>query len=177
MAKRWILGLLGAGVLCAGWTRLPEAAASKRVIGQTAQVQISEAGLEFLGRVDTGAASTSVHAESVKVEGDMASFVLVNRTGGRVKMRAPIVKTAMVHNPEGSEKRIYVDLTICYQGLAKRVRANLNDRSGLTYAVLLGRNWLQDDFLVDVSREPVLPPEPADRELLASKSSLDYANN
>jgi hypothetical protein len=177
MAKRWILGLLGIGLLAAGWTRRPETLTAKRVIGQTVQVEISEAGLEFLGRVDTGAASTSVHAESVKVEGDIASFVLVNRKGGRVSMRAPIVKTAMVHNPEGGEKRIYVDLTICYQGLAKRVRANLNDRSGLTYAVLLGRNWLQDDFLVDVSREPVQRPEPVDRELLASKSSPDYASN
>ena len=162
MARKSLLLLLTLGVLGAGWVHRPETTATagpteaKRVIGQTAWVEIAEAGIEFLGRVDTGAASTSVHAESVQVDGDMVDFVIRNRTGERMEMRAPIVKRVLVRNPEGREKRVYVELTVSHDGIAKTVLANLNDRSGLTYALLLGRDWLQDDFVVDVSRDKEL---------------------
>jgi hypothetical protein len=29
---------------------------------------------------------------------------------------------------------------------------NLNDRSAMKYRLLLGRNWLENDYLVDVAR-------------------------
>ena len=72
-------------------------------------------------------------------------------------MRKPVVKTHLVRNAERSEVRVYVELTLRHDGVSKRVLANLNDRAGLTYALLLGRNWLEDDFLVDVSRDSVEP--------------------
>lgn len=164
MAMKSLLLLLTLGVLGAGWVHrsetpaTPATAEAKRVIGQTARVEIAEAGMDFLGRVDTGAASTSVHAESVRVDGDMVDFVIRNKDGERMAMRAPIMKRVLVRNPEGREKRVYVELTVSHDGVAKTVLANLNDRSGLTYALLLGRDWLQDDFVVDVSREEELPP-------------------
>ena len=159
MMKRCFVGLLVLGAFGAGFAGLsvPEfrdtgAGAAKRVIGQTAWVEIPEAGLSFLGRVDTGAESTSVHAESIHLDGGMVEFELVNRLGGRVRMRAPLAKTDVVRNAVGSEERMYVDLTIRHEGMEKRVRTSLNDRSALNYGLLLGRNWLQDDFLVDVGR-------------------------
>lgn len=176
MARKSLLLLLTLGVLGAGWVHRSETSATpatagpteaKRVIGQTARVEIAEAGMDFLGRVDTGAASTSVHAESVQVDGDMVDFVIRNKDGERMEMRAPIMKRVLVRNPEGREKRVYVELTVSHDGVAKTVLANLNDRSGLTYALLLGRDWLQDDFVVDVSREEALPPLAA----MASESS------
>lgn len=130
---------------------------TKRVIGQTAQVEIAEAGLEFLGRVDTGAASTSVNAQAIQMEGDMVRFDLLNRAGERVTMRMPVEKTHRVRNAEGTEERVYVKLTLCHNGVTKRVLANLNDRARLTYALLLGRNWLEDDYVVDVSHDAVMP--------------------
>ncbi len=166
MGKQWSVGMLVLGALGAGFTSIsvskPEQSVthlSKRVIGQTAWAEIPEAGLRLLGRVDTGAASTSVHAESIRLNGREVEFELVNRIGKRVKMRAPLAKISVVRNGVGSEQRMYVDLTIRHEGVEKQVRAGLNDRSGLDYALLLGRDWLQDDFVVDVACEPVRPPE------------------
>lgn len=157
MTRRLLIGLMLLGVVGAGWSNLPATREAKRVIGPTAPVEVSEAGMEFLGRVDTGAASTSIHAEAIQVEGDMVSFQLVDRNGTRVTMREPVVQTRLVRNPEGREKRVYVELTLRHEGHAKRVLANLNDRSELTYPLLLGRNWLRDDYLVDVTREDEAP--------------------
>ena len=157
MMRKWLLVMLVLGALGAGWIRRPAVEQPKRVIGQTVQVEIPEAGLDFLGRVDTGAASTSVHAESVHVEGGKVRFDLINRAGERVTLRKPVAKTHLVRNAERSEERVYVELTLSHDGVSKRVLANLNDRAGLTYALLLGRNWLENDFVVDVSREAVLP--------------------
>jgi hypothetical protein len=167
MGKSWFIALLLLGALGAGVAEFsvtqPEQSArhlSKRVIGQTAQVEILEAGLRFVARVDTGAESTSVHAESIRMIGEEVEFELVNRFGGRVKMRAPLAKTSFVRNAMGREERMYVDLTVRYGDMDKRVRASLNDRSALNYGLLLGRDWLRDDFVVDVAQEPVLPPQP-----------------
>ena len=66
----------------------------------------------------------------------------------------------MVRNAVGQEERVYVELTIRHQGVEKQVQASLNDRSSLNYALLLGRNWLQDDFVVDVTRNAVPPSQP-----------------
>lgn len=129
----------------------------KRVIGQTARVEIEEVSLEFVARVDTGAASSSMHAESVRIEGEMVDFIAVNQDGSRVPMRLPVARTATVRNSGGVKERVFVSMTLNHQGRSKQVCVNLNDRSGLTYPMLLGRNWLEDEYMVDVSHEPEVP--------------------
>ena len=158
MNRKRIFMIIAAGALVVGWIRVPELAESpKRVIGQTARVGINEVAMDFIARVDTGAASTSLHAESVRVEDGMVGFVAVNQDGLRVPMRMPVARTGTVRNSGGEKERIFVEMTVNHDGRNKRVRVNLNDRSNLTYPLLLGRNWLEDDYLVDVSR-PALDP-------------------
>jgi hypothetical protein len=157
-AKRLFL-LLAICALAAGWIRDPAATDSaKRVIGQTARVGIEEVAMEFVARVDTGAATTSVHAEEVRVEDGMVDFVVVNRDGSRVPLRLPLARTGTVRNSGGSKERLFVEMTLNHEGDSKRVLVNLNNRSRLTYPLLLGRNWLKDGYLVDVSRKPEMPP-------------------
>ncbi len=148
-----LMAILGA--TCTGWIYRPSTEESKQVIGQTERVEIAEAALELLGRVDTGAATTSVHAESIQIDGAMVSFALLDQDDRRVFLRQPIAKIGNVRNAERNEERVYVELTLHHAGFTKRVLVNLNDRSSLTYPLLLGRNWLKDDFVVDVSRAPL----------------------
>jgi len=155
--KRLFL-LLAICALAAGWIRNPAATdTTKHVIGQTVRVEIAEAAMEFIARVDTGAATTSVHAESVRVDGDMVDFELVNRDGTRLAMRMPVAKRGTVRNSGGSKRRVFVEMTLNHGGQGKRVLVNLSERNNLTYALLLGRNWLKDDYIVDVSHEPMQP--------------------
>jgi len=127
----------------------------KQVVGPTVVVVVPEAGLEFAARVDTGAASTSINARSIHMRDDgMVDYVLLNSVGERVAMRSPLAKTAVVHTGAGSEKRLYVMLTVRYLQHEKQVLANLNDRSALSFPLLLGRNWLKGDYMVDVEGPP-----------------------
>jgi hypothetical protein len=63
-----------------------------------------------------------------------------------------VEKTSAIRTSEGREVLLYVYLTISRQGVEKRVLVNLNDRSAMKFGLLLGRNWLESDFLVDVAR-------------------------
>ncbi|HSP43389.1 MAG TPA: RimK/LysX family protein [Luteolibacter sp.] len=155
--KRLFLLLAICG-LAAGWIRNPAATDSaKRMIGQTARVGIEEVAMEFVARVDTGAATTSVHAEEVRVVDGMVDFVVVNRDGSRVPLRLPLARTGTVRNSGGSKERVFVEMTLNHEGESKRVLVNLNNRSRLTYPLLLGRNWLKGDYIVDVSSKPEMP--------------------
>ncbi|MFZ9937438.1 MAG: RimK/LysX family protein [Luteolibacter sp.] len=159
MNRKRLFLLIAACALAAGWLRTPSSTDStKRVIGQTARVGIEETAMEFLARVDTGAATTSLHAEDVRVTDGMVDFVAVNRDGSRVPLRLPLARTGTVRNSGGSKQRVFVEMNLNHEGESKRVLVNLNNRSSLTYPLLLGRNWLMDDYLVDVSRKPEMPP-------------------
>jgi hypothetical protein len=43
-----------------------------------------------------------------------------------------------------------VPLTLRWKGVEKTVSVTLNDRNGMEYPLLLGRNFLRGDFVVDV---------------------------
>jgi hypothetical protein len=55
-----------------------------------------------------------------------------------------------VRSAKGREKRYMVWLTLTANGLSKKILANLRDRSQMKYKLLMGRDWLAQDFLVDV---------------------------
>lgn len=126
---------------------------SKIIIGQTAEVYVTEGKMNFLGRVDTGAATTSINAQDIEVEGDTVSFTMINQEGKTFRFKSPIEKESLVKNAEAQEKRYHIYLTLVYDKLSKKVLVNLNDRSTSNFKILLGRNWLSKDFLVDVDKK------------------------
>jgi hypothetical protein len=137
-------------------------AAEKKIVGATEVVTVEETGISFLGRMDTGAATTSIHAVNIEVAGSRpegadctglpVAFTVVNERGESCRMTARVEKTEAIRTSEGKDERLFVYLTVGWQGEEKRVLVNLNDRSAMKYRLLLGRNWLENDFLVDVAR-------------------------
>lgn len=142
-----------------GWIHRPLAKDEKRVIGPTEKVEIADASIGLIGRVDTGARTTSLHAEAIEVGESTVSFMLIGPGGERVPMHKPIAEIATVRSATGSEERVFVELTLQHGGLAKPVLVNLKDRSHMNYPLLLGRNWLKDDYVVDISHPPVAVPK------------------
>lgn len=135
----------------------------KRVIGATARVQEMQSGIVFNARIDTGAETCSIHVETLRVDdedpnnmeanlGKIARFQLKNGQDEAHMCRAKIVSVVRIKNAVGIDRRYKVVLTLSWGGIEKKVRVSLNDRSDMKFPMLIGRNFLRGDFLVDVSK-------------------------
>ncbi|QTE23266.1 RimK/LysX family protein [Polaribacter cellanae] len=133
----------------------------KEIIGQKVTIKIKgtktkgaktkAAKIKFRARVDTGAKTTSINAKNIKKKGKYVKFSIVNRKGKKISITKKIIDERVVFNAEKKEKRIFVYLTLVYKKTSRKVLVDLNDRSTSTYKVLLGRNWLNGKYIVDVS--------------------------
>ncbi|GIU45722.1 hypothetical protein BEL05_04010 [Shewanella colwelliana] len=156
-------------ILSALMIAAPTFAGEKAIIGQTAQMSVSEVGLTYEARIDTGAGNTSIHAFDLEVEGGSAKnmkdnvgktiwFTTENRTGESKRLSATIVKTSTVSNSQGTETRYMVSLKIGKKGDERKVKVNLRDRSHMDYKLLIGRNWLKGKYIVDVADKQLIGP-------------------
>lgn len=133
----------------------------KKVIGPTAVVKEMESDFSFLARVDTGATTTSLHVEDCMIEGEASEmaknvgktirFRIKNQRGESQWLKRKIAAVSEIKTSERKELRYKVPVTLKCQDVKKRVLVSLNDRSHMTYPVLLGRNFLRDEFVVDVA--------------------------
>lgn len=128
------------------------------IIGELEMVKIEPSDLALEARVDTGAETSSIHAENIKlIERDEKRYVqfdLTDQEGNlhpverRLKRRVLIKK----HNKE-NERRFVVKLWVTLGNTRERIEFTLTDRDNFDYPVLLGRNFLTDIAIVDVSRK------------------------
>jgi hypothetical protein len=123
-----------------------------RVVGAAERVRVIDADLEVLARIDTGAAACSLHAEEIEVDWDQVHFVLSDGNGVRQRLSAPIADHAWVNSAHGKDLRPRVALQLELGGVRKRVLVSLRDRSRMQYKMLVGRDFLAGDFVVDVAR-------------------------
>jgi hypothetical protein len=151
-------GLVAAG--CAG-----PSAGNPRVLGATERIQVVEADLDFLAVVDTGAYRTSIHALEIEIQdpaprmrdniGRRIAFLLVNEAGRSRRITSTITDAMPVRTSHGTEWRYVVPLRLRWGDVEKEVQVNLRDRSPMAYKLLVGRDWIRGDFLVDVDRNAV----------------------
>lgn len=141
-------------------TTKPQTARSKQVIGAVATVEETQSDLEFTARVDTGATTSSIHVEEWKIAdqakemtknlGKKIRFLIKNEEGKSKWLERKITEISVIKTSEQEETRYKVPVTLTCNGVKKKVLVSLNDRSHMKYPMLLGRNYLEGDFLVDV---------------------------
>ena len=136
----------------------------KHIIGATAVLTEVSSGLPFAARVDTGAHSCSLHVEKVEIKneskkpldniGKSIRFLIKNEQGESDWVETTIAGVVRVHSSalkDGEYDRRYkVRLTLEWEDFRKEVLVTLNDRTDMTFPLLVGRNYLRHDFLVDV---------------------------
>ncbi len=147
-------------------TRISLGEKSLRLIGPTAQVVEPESGLTFQARIDTGATRCSLHVVEWIIEDEFPTMVdnvgkeirfrLVNRRGQSQWVTRQIAEVALIRTSEQEELRYLVPISLVLDGVEREVLVSLNDRSHMDFAMLVGRNYLDGEFVVDVSR---CPPE------------------
>lgn len=135
----------------------------KTIIGEIAFIGVEESGFKYESRIDTGATTTSINAFEIKIKGEekdkekninkLISFKTRNRTGQVATINTRIENVIIVANSQGREARYVVDLNLEWKGKSRKIRVNLRDRRNMTYKLLIGRNWLEGHYLVDVSKK------------------------
>ena len=136
----------------------------KKTIGPIAKLNIKQANLIYNTRIDTGAVENSLHAVNLRIEkedktdmenniGKMITFTTENDKGKKVDIRTKIRGTSLIRNAQGSEIRYMVRLSVGEPGQEFLVDVNLKDRSKMSHKLLIGRNWLQGHYMVDVSKK------------------------
>jgi hypothetical protein len=129
----------------------------KIIIGGIEEVILFPWRVRLPARIDTGAAKSSLDAQDLKVQDDMVEFKLPKKYGG-LHLRLPIIEWRHVRTPEGLEPRPIVELEICLGSRRIRTEVNLADRSMVKYPLILGRNFLKENYIVDVRRRKTTPP-------------------
>jgi hypothetical protein len=151
------------GVLSAGGTDVAEKE-QKRIIGATATLTETSTGFSFPARVDTGAETCSLHVEKIEIQdktarrvrniGKTVRFLLKGSDGKTQWAEGIIADNVRVKSPSLKsgeyDYRYKVRLTLQWKDLRKEVLVTLNDRKSMEYPLLVGRNFLYGDLLVDV---------------------------
>ena len=131
----------------------------KLVIGEIEHVNIKPPGQVFLARIDTGAAGTSIHANNiVAFERDGRDWVRFQIDHPSIEIpiaiERPLARTVLVKqvSSETPERRLVVKMTITLGSMTEQIDVSLSERTTMTYPVLIGRNFLRNLAIVDVSQ-------------------------
>lgn len=113
---------------------------------------------EVIAKIDTGADTGALHVvfeEIVNVEGkDILRFQPFTEDHGIIETDA--FKKIMVRSSNGEQQeRHRVQTVIELRGKEYDIELTLADRSEMNYEVIIGKKFLENRFLVDVSQENI----------------------
>ena len=149
--KRLIMkAVLLSAILFIGAGDTPAESKEKIKIGAVENVVLLPWGVTMPARIDTGAATSSLDARNLVIKDKTAEFNLPQQYGGR-QIRLPILKWKTVKSAGTKGQRPVVVVELCIGPKRVRTQVNLNDRSNVKYPLIIGRNTLMRDFIVECS--------------------------
>ncbi len=130
----------------------------KVLLGEAEYATVMPGNLRLTARIDSGATTTSIHATQVQLfERDGKRWVRFHADNGRgkdVTLELPRVRRVLIKG-EGTnlEERQVVMIEVQIGSLRQKIEATLSDRDNYHFPLLIGRNFLRDHTLIDVSRK------------------------
>ncbi|MGB1579886.1 MAG: ATP-dependent zinc protease [Nevskiales bacterium] len=160
-------GLTLLSLVCALLVSAQAAAEDKKpkqrsILGWVEYVDVLPWGLHTKAKLDTGAKTSSMHAEDIEIfekKGkDWARYVFeyTEKKGGEVKratIEAPVKRYVLIkRHKRKTQRRPVVQLELCLDNRVYKTEFSLIDRSRFIYPVLLGRRLLKKAALIDADR-------------------------
>jgi hypothetical protein len=131
----------------------------KEIIGAIEWVYMDPPGRHFRARVDSGSETSSLSASGVvefeRDGDDWVRFTFNHDSADEsVEFELPIKRTVLIRRVavDEPERRFVVELDIRLGEQLQTTEFTLSDRVKMTYPVLLGRAFLLDLYVVDVSQ-------------------------
>ncbi|NGF57945.1 hypothetical protein G5B00_15605 [Parapedobacter sp. SGR-10] len=134
---------------------------NKPIIGRTEVVDLPELGMyNITAKTDTGADTSVLHCEDFEVfEKDGHHFISCHicphlEDAEMMTLTFPIHRERVVKSSFGQTETRYIFITkIRLFDRLYDIKLSLRDRSSMSYPMLLGRNFINGKFLVDVSQK------------------------
>lgn len=132
----------------------------KKLIGRIEKIDLPDLNVDQLkAKIDTGAYTSSLHCHQIELDssGKNVSFYLLDPTHpeyNKKKFTCPVEDIRSVRSSNGmTEDRIIIRTRIRLHNQVDTIELSLADRSEMLNPVLVGRKFLKDRFIVDVSRK------------------------
>lgn len=129
---------------------------TKSTLGELETVKLVVFNATVEGKVDTGATTSSLHADKIRIDGDFVIFSAPYLTNNDTSIRMPKVGEQEVSSADGgTQTRPMIELDVEIGGkVLERQVFNLNDRSTMDQQMLIGVNVLEaGEFVVDVAKD------------------------
>lgn len=133
------------------------------LIGRVENVFLLPDKLKFKARIDTGAGLSSLHAvDMVEFERDGKSWIRFSVPASEtetIEYERPVKRYLSIKQHSGTpQRRPVVSMSIVLGSVEEQLDFTLTDRDGYLYRILIGRNFLRDTAIVDVSRKFITVP-------------------
>ncbi len=131
----------------------------KKIIGKRELVSILDLELFDLdAKIDTGADSNSLHCDDIYIDDEnFVHFTLLDKVHPAYhtkKIKMPLYKIKKVKSSNGTiQIRASIKVDILFFNKRYTTVISLTNRSDMKYPMLIGRKFLANRFLVDVSQE------------------------
>uniref|UniRef100_UPI004047E0D9 ATP-dependent zinc protease family protein n=1 Tax=Aliarcobacter sp. TaxID=2321116 RepID=UPI004047E0D9 len=131
----------------------------KKIIGRRELISILDLELFDLdAKVDTGADSNSLHCDDIFIDDEnYVHFTLLDEIHPAYhgkKMKVPLYKLKKVKSSNGVlQERASIKVTVSFYGKKYKTIISLTNRADMKFPMLIGRKFLTNRFLVDVSKE------------------------
>lgn len=128
------------------------------IIGAVEEVELPDYKVSLNARIDTGATTTSINAQNIKkFERDgkkWVKFEIHNESGKLVALEKPVTRMVNIKRHGADDQiRYAVKLKLKLGKVNTVSEVTLADRAKFTYPLLIGRSFLTDMAIVDVSKE------------------------
>ncbi|EIN9356766.1 ATP-dependent zinc protease [Vibrio vulnificus] len=139
----------------------PAPAKNQIILGAIEKVTIESINQSFDARVDTGATTSSLNAVDIEMfernGKDWVRFHLSDPEQPGTDqnwVEAPVIRYVKIRQStnDDTERRAVVELWVKVGAIKEKAQFTLADRSQMSHPVLLGREFIRDIALVDVSR-------------------------
>lgn len=124
----------------------------KPIIGRVEYIHVVSADITQKAKIDTGAKTTSIDAKDIlRFERDGKEWVKFKFANKIIEK--PLVKDIFIkRHGTKSQERPVIQLRLKLGDISRNVNVTLANRSKYIYPILIGRNFIKDAFLVDVSQ-------------------------
>ncbi len=132
------------------------------ILGWSEWVQLPSLNLHALRvKVDTGAKTSSLHAENVSVRNGEVFFTtspIPEHSSFEIECSAAIIDERKITNSDGaSEMRYVIQADLVLGSFQRQIEVTLNDRSRMRYRMLLGRQAFASGMTVNPLERYMLP--------------------